>query len=194
MLPFLFFSLFGVSTALEVSPDSPCGAKCIDDPRTGNTSTTADSSTAVEDLACYDDQFLGTNSTQLGQKFADCNNCLKSSGYRHAPSNERDIQWFLVNNRKMMDWCTFGRNDQESMSDFSSSVLARSCDSECSPIRDAVDYRVNVYSDYYDFCDTVDNFTAKAQGCVDCLYKQDTTKIMGNGRYPLSSGRCSDET
>ena len=89
----LFLSTLGF--ALEVSPDSPCAPKCIDDPRTGNASDVQSSLTFNRDLFCYDWEVIGDNSTQSGQKFKDCNNCLKSSGYAWTTAVERDTNWFL---------------------------------------------------------------------------------------------------
>lgn len=89
----LFLTSF--TCALEVSPDSPCSPKCIDDPRTGNASSRDDSLTFNRDLFCFDWEVSGANSTQSGLKFRDCNNCLKSSGYAETTWNERDVGWFL---------------------------------------------------------------------------------------------------
>lgn len=171
-----------LAAALEVAPDSPCGAKCIDDPRTGNTSTTADSSTQKEDIACLDDAYTGANSTQIGQKFADCNTCLRNSGYRDPLSNERDVQWFVKNNRAALDWCVFGRFDQEVDGALAESRVNQKCGGECGAIRKAADYMVTTNHDFYQFCDADGNFTADAESCRGCLYREEGMTILGNGR------------
>jgi hypothetical protein len=91
----LFLGLSAISLALEVSPNSPCAAKCIDDPRTGDVANRSSSLTFSTDLFCYDWEVVGSNSTQNGQKMKDCNNCLKSSGYGSEAWPETDRGWFM---------------------------------------------------------------------------------------------------
>ena len=91
----LFLGLSTISLALEVSPNSPCAAKCIDDPRTGDVANRSSSLTFSTDLFCYDWEVVGSNSTQNGQKMKDCNNCLKSSGYGSEAWPETDRGWFM---------------------------------------------------------------------------------------------------
>lgn len=89
----LFFSI--LASALEVSPDSPCASKCLDDPLKGNASMREDSLTFHQNLACFDEELSGDNKTDVGKKFTECQNCLKDSGYEDEVYGERDTQWFM---------------------------------------------------------------------------------------------------
>ena len=91
---------FGLSTALEVSPDSPCALKCIDR-NDGNPSWRNQSLTFNDMLPCYNWEYLGDNSTAAGLKFADCQKCQMKSGWRvtfqdnGTEYTEQDSSWFL---------------------------------------------------------------------------------------------------
>ncbi|KAH7075281.1 hypothetical protein FB567DRAFT_536558 [Paraphoma chrysanthemicola] len=176
----LLVFLSTISSALEVSPDSPCAPKCIDDPRTGNASDVASSLTFNRDLFCYDWEVVGNNATQSGQKFKDCNNCMKSSGYAWTTAVERDTNWFLFNNRAVVDWCLFGRFAEEENKNISQSSIYKTCNNKCSQIYDAADYNIKQRPDSYSFCDYSGNFTTDAQSCLTCLYETPGLTILGN--------------
>jgi hypothetical protein len=82
-------------SSLEVTVDSPCAPICIDDTAKGNVSDPRASLTFNRDLFCYDWEVDGSNSTIAGRKFKECNNCLKSSGYKSDKVDERDVTWFV---------------------------------------------------------------------------------------------------
>lgn len=176
----LFFLAWCVS-GLEVSPDSPCAAKCLDDPRIGNASNPLNSFTFGPDLPCYDWQFSGPNSTQVGRKFADCNDCQKASGHLDPITNERDVGWFLFNNRAVVDWCVFGRFGDEINTRFRSERTYEACNAECDPIFASTDVQIKTNPQSYSFCDYDGDFEAIAQKCTSCLYKQEGLTILGNG-------------
>ncbi|KAH4001393.1 hypothetical protein HBI56_070120 [Parastagonospora nodorum] len=172
--------LTSLTSALEVSPDSPCSPKCIDDPRTGNASSRDDSLTFNRDLFCFDWEISGANSTQSGLKFRDCNNCLKSSGYTETTWNERDVGWFLFNNRGVIDWCLSGRFGEETNKDISASPIYTACNNRCTKLYTAADYMVKSAPSSYNFCDIAGNFTQDAESCLDCLYETPGLTTLGN--------------
>lgn len=176
-----FFAL--TAYALEVSPDSPCAPKCLDDPRIGNASNPMNSFTFSPDLACYDWEFSGPNSTQVGQKFADCNNCQKASGHLDPITNERDIGWFLFNNRAVVDWCVFGRFGDEVNGRIRSDRVWQSCSAECDAIYASTDVQIKTNPQSYSFCDYDGDFETVAQKCSKCLYKQEGLTILGNSEF-----------
>ncbi|KAJ4375946.1 hypothetical protein N0V83_001225 [Neocucurbitaria cava] len=167
------------SSALEVSPDSPCAPKCLDNPN-GNVSDVDSSKTFNYNLACHDWEYMGDNSTQVGQKFKDCNNCLKSSEYIDTASDERDVEWFLFNNRGTVDWCLFGRFDNEKDKNITGSSIYKQCKNDCDAIYTSADYTIKKDPASYSFCDYDGNFTADADTCLSCLRKQDGLSILGN--------------
>lgn len=82
-------------TGLEVAPNSPCAKKCLDDPTHGNPSWSNASLTFGPDFPCMDQDYIGSNATKVGKKFADCQTCMQSSGWSDEEGGERDTQWFL---------------------------------------------------------------------------------------------------
>ncbi|KAF1993966.1 hypothetical protein P154DRAFT_625037 [Amniculicola lignicola CBS 123094] len=168
--------LFGIALALQVSSHSPCEGKCLsvrEDP-----SKYAASGTYYFDLACYDSEFTGSVLTEKGQKLAECQNCLLSSGW--AGSGTRDIGWFLVNNKDMLDWCLFGRFGNDLNNEVNKTYSYQQCNSDCNPISEAIDYRLMDDPIWYSFCDAKGNFSINAQKCIDCLYVNNNMTVLGN--------------
>jgi hypothetical protein len=89
---FLLFS--ALSFALEVAPNSPCALKCLDDPKNGNVSDRTASLTFHQNLACFDDEYVGKNTSDIATKFAECQSCLQGSGFEDEVYGERDTSWF----------------------------------------------------------------------------------------------------
>jgi hypothetical protein len=96
--------LSALSITLEVSPDSPCGPQCIDDPTTGDLSMHNASSAFGKDMPCYDWQIVGNDATQVGQKFKKCNNCLRDSNTEYRIALERDTNWFRCKYSSSFHW------------------------------------------------------------------------------------------
>ena len=87
MKPFLLF--VPVVFALQVTPNSPCSALCIDnssldvsDPNSSNTNTS--------DIVCPDSDY---DTTDAGRKFKSCLSCLQNSTFAQGPEN--DQAWFI---------------------------------------------------------------------------------------------------
>jgi hypothetical protein len=75
--------------ALQVSPNSPCAAACLDsadldrsDPNSSNTRNS--------DISCEDADY--TNESR-GRKFKECMSCLQDSSFSRGA--ESDLSWFL---------------------------------------------------------------------------------------------------
>lgn len=82
-------SLVHLTTALQVSPDSPCSSFCIDAPDLDE-SDPESSNTVGKEITCNDDDFT---SKPAGQKFQRCLACLQDSAYTWG--DESDQQWFI---------------------------------------------------------------------------------------------------
>jgi hypothetical protein len=89
----LVFALISLSSALQVTPNSPCSAQCIDNSNE-NPSDPNSSNTYGTDITCNNANY---SSTAAGQKFESCLNCLQNSAY--SSSTESDQAWFLYNLR-----------------------------------------------------------------------------------------------
>ncbi|KAH9909632.1 hypothetical protein F4778DRAFT_7314 [Xylariomycetidae sp. FL2044] len=90
------------TTALQVTPNSPCASFCVDsnglDVSDPNSSTTTN-----DDITCYDSEYA---TSAAGQKFQQCMSCLQDSTF--SQGSESDQLWFLYNLRYTFDVCVFG--------------------------------------------------------------------------------------
>lgn len=75
--------------ALEVTPNSACARVCMDD-AAQDASDPGLTNTYGSDIVCRDDEY---SSTDTGQRFEDCLNCLQNSTV--VESDESDQAWFL---------------------------------------------------------------------------------------------------
>ncbi|KAI1198484.1 hypothetical protein F5X97DRAFT_148000 [Nemania serpens] len=93
--------LISYSTALQVTPNSPCASFCInsegDDVSDPNSSTTTN-----KDITCLDSEYT----SRAGQKYQRCMSCLQDSTF--SQGSESDQLWFLYNLRYTFDNCIFG--------------------------------------------------------------------------------------
>lgn len=88
-LSLVFFLLLSSTTAIQVTPGSPCASVCLDSPD-GDSLREAASTTNSSNIVCDDvDYFSSTN----GQKFKDCITCLQTSN--SSSGEENDVSWFL---------------------------------------------------------------------------------------------------
>lgn len=75
--------------ALQVSPNSPCAAICLDD-GTKDASDPKTSNTYGSDIVCSDTSYT---KTVTGEKFEACISCLQTSSF--SESDENDQAWFI---------------------------------------------------------------------------------------------------
>lgn len=86
-LPLLL--LLSSTTAIQVTPGSPCTSVCLDSPD-GDSARAAASTTNSSDIVCDDVDYF---SSSTGQKFKDCITCLQTSNA--VSGEEDDVSWFL---------------------------------------------------------------------------------------------------
>lgn len=77
-----------LAPALQVTPNSPCAAVCLDSPDL-DVSDPNSSNTRNSDISCHDDDY----SRPVGTKFRECLTCLQHSGF--SQGSESDSTWFL---------------------------------------------------------------------------------------------------
>lgn len=87
-LPLSLVFLLSSTTAIQVTPGSPCASVCLDSPDGG--SARAASTTNSSDIVCDDVDYF---SSSTGQKFKDCITCLQTSNA--VSGEEDDVSWFL---------------------------------------------------------------------------------------------------
>jgi hypothetical protein len=84
-----FFLLASRALALQVTPNSPCAAICLDD-ASQDVSDPKTSNTFADDIVCLDSGYAGT---AAGKKYKACVSCLQASSA--SGSGENDQGWFL---------------------------------------------------------------------------------------------------
>lgn len=84
-----FLLLTSSAFALQVSPNSPCAAVCLDDQKHDPSDPTG-SNTHGSDIVCSDSSYY---TTVVGKKFQSCVSCLQSSDF--SDDGESDQGWFL---------------------------------------------------------------------------------------------------
>lgn len=85
----LLFAFAAISSALQVTPNSPCLKTCLNDAGV--------SSISGSDIFCNDKDY----SKPLGQKFQNCVECLQTSSF--GTDSENDQGWLLYNLRFAAD-------------------------------------------------------------------------------------------
>jgi hypothetical protein len=82
-----------LGAALQVTPNSPCAAVCVDsndldfsDPNSSNTKN--------GDITCYDKDYA---TSSVGEKFDRCMSCLQDSSF--SQGTENDQAWFLCKSK-----------------------------------------------------------------------------------------------
>ncbi|KAI1169338.1 hypothetical protein F5B18DRAFT_19279 [Nemania serpens] len=93
--------LISYSTALQVTPNSPCASFCINSESDGVSDPNL-STTTNKEITCRDSDYT----SRAGQKFQRCISCLQDSTF--SQGSESDRLWFLYNLRYTFDNCIFG--------------------------------------------------------------------------------------
>ncbi|KAF5659169.1 exo-alpha-sialidase neuraminidase [Fusarium heterosporum] len=177
LLSIILSLLFVVSTtALQVTPNSPCAQFCFDQSDNDSPKTRGD------EIVCNDDDF---KRKAEGQKFQRCLACLQDSTFKQGDESDQD--WFLYNMRYSFDYCIFG---YPNATDIPSGPCITS--EACGPIGNALKEGIAQPNDreQYDYCDTDDkamlgDAVAKCQACV----KADSTHtIISNFLVALDAG------
>lgn len=75
-----------ITTALQVTPNSPCASLCLDPAGLPGLDTP---NIRKEDIVCSNRDYAG----EKGQKFQGCMNCLQNSTYSQGSQN--DQAWFM---------------------------------------------------------------------------------------------------
>lgn len=169
------------STALQVTPNSPCASYCIDsndldfsDPNSSNTRN--------KDITCYDKEYT---TTAAGQKFHRCLTCLQESTF--SQGQENDQAWFLYNIRYTFDYCVFGFPN-------ASGVASTPCSTStaCGGLEVALtgDKLNAVGLDPYDYCSADGDAMSgpSVAKCEACVGASDGQNLLANFMVALDAG------
>ncbi|KAI9149211.1 hypothetical protein HJFPF1_11260 [Paramyrothecium foliicola] len=170
-----------LAAALQVTPDSPCAAVCLDADNLDKTDP-GSSNTKSSDIVCDDDLF---SSTSRGRKFQQCLTCLQDSSY--ARGKESDQAWFLYNLRYSVNYCVFGFPNN---TEFGSNPCITS--EACGPLSDSLREGIlePAKADTYDYCDAGGDPTlgSSYDKCLQCVHAGSKHYYMSNFLTALEAG------
>ncbi|KAI0130047.1 hypothetical protein BJ170DRAFT_298301 [Xylariales sp. AK1849] len=177
----LFTALGGYSTALQVTPNSPCASFCIDS-NDLDFSDPKSSTTGNKDITCYDNDYT---SSSAGQKFHRCMSCLQDSSF--SQGQENDQAWFLYNLRYTFDYCIFGFPNA---SDVASTPCSTS--TACGGLENALtNDNLDANSvQAYEYCaaDGAAMSSDSVGKCVACIAASDGQSYLANFMVALDAG------
>ncbi|RYO76843.1 hypothetical protein DL762_009666 [Monosporascus cannonballus] len=168
------------TTALQVTPNSPCASFCVDsndldfsDPNFSNTKN--------KDITCYDSKYT---TSPAGQKFQRCISCLQDSTF--SQGSENDQLWFLYNLRYTFDYCIFGYPDAED-------VASTPCSTQtaCGELQTALtEDQLKGSKPDYSYCSAGGGAMAgpAVEKCLACVAVSDDQDYLANYFIALNAG------
>ncbi|KAL2266300.1 hypothetical protein VTJ83DRAFT_5652 [Remersonia thermophila] len=180
-LLFALWTTCQLSSALQVTPNSPCAPVCMDSPGL-DVSDPNSSTTKTSDIPCVDSDY----SSPVGAKFKDCMTCLQSSTF--SQGSESDVMWFLYNLRYAASFCVFGHPNGTG---FGSSPCTT--DASCGRLASSFEHGIPDPSGTtaYSYCSAgggqaMDFDTYER--CVPCISADGTHEILTNFFVALEAG------
>ncbi|RYP61454.1 hypothetical protein DL770_009778 [Monosporascus sp. CRB-9-2] len=168
------------TTALQVTPNSPCASFCVDsndldfsDPNSSNTKN--------KDITCYDSKYT---TSPAGQKFQRCISCLQDSTF--SQGSENDQLWFLYNLRYTFDYCIFGYPNAKD-------VASTPCSTEtaCGELQTALtEDQLKGSKPDYSYCSAGGGAMAgpAVERCLACVAASDDQDYLANYFIALDAG------
>lgn len=182
------FSASQLSSALQVTPNSPCSSVCRDSPDLDisdpNSSTTKNS-----DITCKDADYSGP----VGTKFKSCMTCLQTSTF--SQGSESDTMWFLCtfpkftypkllltpvsdNLRYTAAFCVFGYPNATKSTPCTTSTA-------CGQLQAGVEHGLRDPSGTtaYSYCTAGDGGAmdfSHFDACIPCISAEGTTEYLAN--------------
>ncbi|RYP47722.1 hypothetical protein DL768_006258 [Monosporascus sp. mg162] len=168
------------TTALQVTPNSPCASFCVDsndldfsDPNSSNTRN--------KDITCYDSKYT---TSPAGQKFQRCISCLQDSTF--SQGSENDQLWFLYNLRYTFDYCIFGYPNAKD-------VASTPCSTEtaCGELQTALtEDQLKGSKPDYSYCSAGGGAMAgpAVEKCLACVAASDDQDYLANYFIALDAG------
>ncbi|KAI1123307.1 hypothetical protein F5Y10DRAFT_55875 [Nemania abortiva] len=172
--------LLSYSTALQVTPNSPCASFCLDS-EGGDVSDPNASTTTNEDITCLDSQYA---SSPVGLKFQRCISCLQDSTF--SQGSESDQLWFLYNLRYTFDNCIFGFPNATG-----NPSTPCSTSTACGVLRDSLtEGDLNPDDPAYSYCDVDGGVitSSEVQKCMSCVGASDGQGFLVNYLVALEAG------
>ncbi|KAK4154578.1 hypothetical protein C8A00DRAFT_14303 [Chaetomidium leptoderma] len=175
------FSTLQFSSALQVTPNSPCSSECRDsldlDVSDPNSSNTINS-----DITCLDTAY----SSAAGSKFKSCMTCLQTSTF--SQGSESDTMWFLYNLRYTAAYCVFGYPNATGHASTPCTT-----DTACGPLQASLEHGIPDprKTTAYSYCSAGGGEASDPtnfEHCTPCISAEGRTKYLVNYFVALEAG------
>ncbi|KAK3898153.1 hypothetical protein C8A05DRAFT_47447 [Staphylotrichum tortipilum] len=175
------FSATPLSSALQVTANSPCSAVCRDsldlDASDPNSSNTRNS-----DITCLDAAY----SSAAGNKFKNCMTCLQTSTF--SQGSESDTMWFLYNMRYAVSYCIFGFPNATDIASTPCSTIKA-----CGHLDVSMEHGIKDPSSTtaYSYCKAGTGAamdSANFESCIPCIAAEGKTNYLVNYLVGLEAG------
>ncbi|SPQ21937.1 7c5bee7e-ef02-4128-b1e1-9281c887357d [Thermothielavioides terrestris] len=169
------------SSALQVTPNSPCSSACLDSP-TLDASDPNSSNTRNSDITCKDADY----SSAAGTKFKNCMTCLQNSTF--SQGQESDIMWFLYNLRYTASYCLFGFPNATNIGS-NPCATSKACGSLQEALEDGIPDPRNMTA--YSYCSAGGGEAMASSNydlCLPCVSADGTTTYLANYFVALEAG------
>lgn len=169
-----------VTTALQVTPDSPCASLCLDSSsRPSNSSSVAKIRDA--EIICSNRDYA----SEQGQKFQRCMNCLQNSTYSQGSQN--DQAWFIYNLQYAYAHCVFGYPNGNGIGPYPCMTSEA-----CGPLNVTVRRNLanNTGTDPFNYCSYRggSSFGGTFSKCLDCMKADREHGYVANFFVALQAG------
>ncbi|TQV91070.1 LPXTG-domain-containing protein [Cordyceps javanica] len=174
---------FVLTTALQVTPGSPCASLCLDSATGGTGDDPGTPDIRPQDIVCSNRDFAGPE----GQKFQRCMNCLQNSTYEQDSGSQNDQAWFLYNLQYAFAHCVFGYPNGTGIGSYPCMTSEA-----CGPLKATVTGSLanNTGTDPYAYCrykggSTLGDTFGK---CLDCMRPDTEHGYLTNYFVALEAG------
>ncbi|KAM3507621.1 hypothetical protein MY11210_007071 [Beauveria gryllotalpidicola] len=167
-----------VTTALQVTPDSPCAPLCLDSSSPSNSSI---AKIRDDEILCSNRDYAG----EQGQKFQRCMNCLQNSTYSQGSQN--DQAWFMYNLQYAYAHCVFGYPNGNGIGPYPCMTSEA-----CGPLNITVKRNLanNTGTDAFGYCNYRggSSFGGTFSKCLDCMKADKEHGYVANFFVALQAG------
>ncbi|KAM3504212.1 hypothetical protein MY10362_003704 [Beauveria mimosiformis] len=170
-----------VTTALQVTPDSPCASLCLDSSSSSSSNSSSIAKIRDDEIVCSNRDYA----SEQGQKFQRCMNCLQNSTYSQGSQN--DQAWFMYNLQYAYAHCVFGYPDGNGIGPYPCMTSEA-----CGPLNVTVRRNLanNTGTDPFNYCSYRggSSFGGTFSKCLDCMKADREHGYVANFFVALQAG------
>ncbi|KAK8141958.1 hypothetical protein G3M48_009575 [Beauveria asiatica] len=172
-----------VTTALQVTPGSPCASLCLVDSSSSSSPSNSSGTAKIRD-----DEIICSNrdyASEQGQKFQRCINCLQNSTYSQGSQN--DQAWFMYNLQYAYAHCVFSYPNGNGIGPYPCMTSEA-----CGPLNVTVRRNLanNTGTDPFNYCSYRggSSFGGTFGKCLDCMKADREHGYVANFFVALQAG------